>query len=95
MTFFCEVKSQVPADMAGSEAWVLGSRTEPTAGGQASQRCLLPEHVLLRHIFLLLLLLSLNTGNYSCIFNIANSMPLVLLRGLFEVKTVKINKTKA
>lgn len=43
MTFFREVRSQVPADMAGSEAGVPGSRTEPTAGGQASQYCLLPE----------------------------------------------------
>lgn len=43
MTFFCEVRSQVPADMVGSEARVLGSRAEPTAGGQASAHCLLPE----------------------------------------------------
>lgn len=43
MTFFCEVRSQVLADIAGSEAGVPGSRTEPTAGGQASQHCLLPE----------------------------------------------------
>lgn len=43
MTFFREVRSQVPADMAGSEAGVLGSRTEPIAGGQAPQHCLLPE----------------------------------------------------
>lgn len=43
MTLFCEVRSQVLADMAGSEAGVPGSRTELTAGGQASEHCLPPE----------------------------------------------------
>lgn len=88
----------MPAGMAGSKARVPGSRTEPQAAGQVPESCLLPEASIAAPLQMktdsedIFLLLSISIGYDSCVFNIANSMLLILLGELFEVKRSKIKE---
>lgn len=72
-----------------AHSWRPGIRALPPPWSQHSCTTAYGSR-LFRHIFLLLYI---NIGYYSGVFNVANSLPLVLLRGIFEIKTVKINKT--